>query len=122
MLFTLALLTVLNGAPSSDSITGTWKITGDVMGNPVSTTCVIRQAGSTLTGSCSDDAKGPYALTGEVKEGKAAFQYEVDYEGQPLTVVYSAPFTAAKEFRGTINVKPMGAMGTFTAVPVVPKP
>ena len=122
MLFTLALLAALHGTPATDSIAGTWQITGDVVGNPVNTTCVIKQAGPTLSGNCVSDSKGPYPLTGDVKDGKVTFQYDIDYEGQPLTIVYSAPFTSAKEFKGTINVKPMGAMGTFTAVPVAAKP
>ena len=122
MLFTLALLTTLHGTLSTDSIAGTWKIAGDVVGNPVNTTCVIKQAGSTLTGNCANDAKGPYALTGDVKDGKVTFQYDIDYEGQPLTIIYSATVTAARELKGTIDVKPMGATGTFTAVPVAAKP
>ena len=122
MLLTLALLTSLNGTLSTDSIAGTWKITGDVAGNPVNTICVMKQAGSTLTGNCSSDARGPSALTGDVKDGKVTFQYDIDYEGQPLTIIYSATATAAKELKGTIDVKPMGATGTFTAVPVAAKP
>jgi len=122
MLLTLALLTALHGAPATDSIAGTWQITGDVVGNPVNTTCVIKQSGTALNGNCSSEARGPSVLTGEVKGGKVTFQYDIEYEGQPLTVIYSAMLTAAKELKGTIDVKPMGATGTFTAVPVAAKP
>jgi hypothetical protein len=120
MLFTLALLSVLHGSPSTDSIAGKWQITGDVVGNAVKTTCTIIQASAALSGNCTNDEGAAYVLTGEVKEGKVTFQYDIDYQGQPLTVVYSA--TLAKELKGTIDVKPVGATGTFTAVPVAAKP
>ena len=120
MLLTLALLTALHSASGTDSIAGTWHITGDVVGNAVNTTCVIKQSGSTLNGNCTNDAKVSSALTGEVKDGKVTFQYDIDYEGQPLTVVYSAAL--ARELKGTIDVKPVGATGTFTAVSAAANP
>ena len=122
MLLTLALLTALHTAPATDSMPGIWQIVGDIAGNPVKATCVIRQSGVTLNGSCEDASSRPYPLTGEVKDGKVTFQYEVDYQGQPLTIVYSATFASPKELKGTIEVKPMGAMGTFTATPAPAKP
>jgi hypothetical protein len=122
MLLTLALLAALNTAPVTDSVPGTWQITGDVAGNAVKAICMIRQSGAALNGSCSDATNRPYPLTGEVKDGKVTFQYEIDYQGQPLTIVYSATFASAKELKGTIEVKPMGASGTFTATPAPAKP
>ena len=122
MLHTLALLTALHGAAGPDSVAGTWHITGDVVGNAVNTTCVITQSGIALNGNCTNDAKVTSALTGGVKNGKVTFQYDIDYEGQPLTVIYSATLTSVREFKGTIDVKPVGATGTFNAVPVAPKP
>ena len=120
MLLTLALLSVLHAAPSADSIAGKWQITGDVVGNAVKTTCTIIQSSSALTGNCTNAEGAPYVLTGEVKEGKVTFQYDIDWQGQPLTVIYSA--TVAKELKGVIDVKPVGATGTFTAVPVPATP
>ena len=35
MLLTLALLSALHGTPAADSLTGSWKITGDVQGNAI---------------------------------------------------------------------------------------
>jgi hypothetical protein len=121
MLIALALLTALHSAPA-DSVPGTWQITGDVAGNPVVVTCVITQSGTALKGNCSNATSAPLPLTGEVKEGKVTFQYEVDYQGQALTIVYSATFASPKELKGTIEVKPMGASGTFAATRAPAKP
>jgi hypothetical protein len=122
MLIALALLTALHAAPAADSIPGTWKINGDVAGNPVIVTCVISQAGTTLTGNCADPTGAPLPLTGEAKDGKYTFQYEIDYQGQALQIVYSATFATPKDLKGTIEVKPMGASGTFTATRAPAKP
>ncbi|CAN5822303.1 hypothetical protein BH11GEM1_BH11GEM1_03010 [soil metagenome] len=122
MLLTLALMSVLHGTLSTDSIAGKWQITGDVVGNAVKTTCTIIQANSTLTGNCTNAEGVPLVLTGEVKEGKVTFQYDIDYQGQPLTVVYSATLASPREFKGTIDVRPVGAAGTFAAVAVAAKP
>jgi len=122
MLLMLALVSALNTAPAADSIPGTWEITGDVAGNPVKATCVIKQAATALTGNCSmAGSNQAFPLTGEAKDGKIRFQYEIDYQGQPLTIVYSGALEAA-QLKGNIEVKPMGATGTFTAVPAAKKP
>jgi hypothetical protein len=122
MLLALALLTVLRAAPATDTIPVRWQITGDVAGNPVKAICVIKQEGTALSGNCSDATNPPLPLTGESKDGKITFQYVVDYQGQPLTVVYSGTLTSPPQIKGTIEVKPMGAMGTFTATPAPAKP
>lgn len=122
MLLALTLLAALHTAPAADSASGKWQIIGDVAGNPVKAICVIKQEGTALTGNCSDDSNEPHPLTGEAKDGKVTFQYIVDYQGQPLTVVYSATFATPAQLKGTIEVKPMGATGTFTAAPAPVKP
>ncbi len=122
MLLALALLTALHTAPGADSMSGKWQITRDVMGTPVKTICAIKQEGTALTGNCSDDSNEPHSLTGTSQDGKVTFQYMVDYQGQPLTVVYSATFAASTQLKGSIEVKPMGAAGTFMATPVPAKP
>jgi hypothetical protein len=122
MLLALALATTLNAAPAVDSLPGTWQISGDVAGNPVKITCTFRQAGTVVSGNCGDDTNPPLPVTGEVKEGKVTFSYIVDYQGQPLTIVYSGTFAAPMQLKGTIEVKPMGASGTFTGAPAPKKP
>ncbi len=122
MLLAVALLTAMHTAAAADSLPGVWQITGEVSGRPLNVTCTIKQAGTALSGSCTSVTDTPAALTGEVKDGKVTFQYPTDYQGQVLTVVYSGTLTSPPQIKGTIEVKPMGAMGTFSAAPAPKKP
>ena len=115
VLFVASLLT----APS-DSFSGTWQVTGDIMGNPLNELCTITQTGTTLTGSCK--AAGPteapaWAVTGEVKGDSVVFSHGGDYEGAPLTIAYSGKLASATQLKGTVVVAPFGAGGSFSAVP-----
>ena len=119
MLLTLGLLSVLNVA-AADSIPGVWQIKGDVQGNPINEVCTVKQVGTVLSGSCTMEG-AKYDLTGEVKDGKITFQHGGDYEGQELTIIYSATLGSEKEIKGSVFVQPFGVDGAFTATPQ-PKP
>jgi hypothetical protein len=115
MLLPLALLAALHNTPATDSLPGTWLITGDIMGNPLTEQCTITQAGATVSGSCTNENGGPYAVTGEVKDGKITFKHGGDHEGTALTIVYTATLGAPAQLKGTVEVQPFGATGTFSA-------
>jgi hypothetical protein len=121
MLSTLALLAVLHAAAVADPITGTWHITGDVVGNPLDEVCTIKQDGTKLTGSCSLAGGQASELTGEVKDGKITFSHGAEYNGDALTITYSATATSATELKGTVNVLPYDVDGVFSAAPVPAK-
>ncbi|HEX7979358.1 MAG TPA: hypothetical protein VF461_12210 [Gemmatimonadaceae bacterium] len=118
MLLALTLVASLHAAPA-DSISGKWHLKGDVVGNPLDTTCELAQAGDKITGVCSSMQPGgpDTPITGEVKGDSVTWSHGGDYQGTALTIVYSAKRTANK-LEGTINVKPFDAAGTFTAEPV----
>ena len=115
----LALLTIsaFAQAGGGGSVSGTWKVSGDVAGNPVNQVCTFTQDGKKLTGSCkSAGADKPVEITGEVAEKKAAWQYNTDYEGQKLTVVHTGTLDASgSQIKGDIDVQPVSVSGTFTA-------
>lgn len=117
MLLPLLLATALHAASPADSITGTWKITGDVVGNAVDETCMLKQTGAKISGTCAftDAGAKPYEVTGEVKGDTITFTHGGEYQGQELTLTYSATFTSTKDLKGAIDVKPFGATGSFTA-------
>ena len=129
MLLPLALLAAVHAAPAralaADSVTGTWRIAGDVVGNPVNEVCTLRQAGAAVTGSCKNpdvaDAK-PQDVTGEVKNGTLTFRHGGDYQGTAITLTYTSTTATAKEPKGTIDVQPYGVSGTFSAAPAAPTP
>jgi hypothetical protein len=115
MLLALTLISILHAAPA-DSLNGTWQIKGDVVGNPLNETCEIHQSGTALTGSCQIQDRAPFPLEGELKDGKITFKHGGEYEGTALTMVYTGTL-AANEMKGTIDVQPFNASGTFTATP-----
>src|SRR5215212_5771368 len=125
LLAALALLSALHTAPAAapapapraDSIAGTWQIKGDVMGNPLNTTCTLKQTGAAISGSCTAEGGSTEQIAGEVKDGKIAFWHGGDYNGEALTIVYTLTSVSATELKGTIVVKPFDAGGTFTAAP-----
>jgi hypothetical protein len=120
MLLMLSLLSALGTAPTTDSIPGKWQITGDVSGNPVKTVCTIIRTGSTLSGTCTNAEGAPYVLSGEVKEKTIVFQYDVEYQGETLNIVFTGTLPSAAEMNGSIEVKPMSVSGTFSAVRATP--
>ena len=119
MLTTLGLLSLLNLAPA-DSLTGTWQVKGDVVGNAIDHPCTFQQSGTALTGSCVQSGVS-FPIKGEVKDGRVTFQYTSDYDGQAITIVFSGTLASATELKGTINVQPFDVGGEFTAAPA-PKP
>ena len=124
MLLPVTLLVALHASPAADSLTGPWRITGDIAGNPISTVCTFTQDGAKLGGSCvraqAPDQKLP--LTGELKDGKVRFEYGVDFQGQTLTIVYTGSFASPRELKGTVEAQPAAVTGSFTAAPAPAKP
>ena len=122
MLMTLALLTALHSPFAPDSVSGVWRLKGDVAGTPLNMVCYLKQDGAALSGNCKGDEAPQFPVTGEVKEGgKITFQHGGDYQGQELTIIYSGEIAKPGEMTGTILVKPFEATGTFTAAPVPPE-
>ena len=117
MLLSVLLAVALQSSPS-DSLSGTWTISGDVMGNPLNEVCIITQSGTALSGSCKAAAPAgaaAWALTGEVKGDSVNFSHGGDYEGTPLTIAYSGKLASATQLKGNVQVAPFGAGGTFSA-------
>jgi hypothetical protein len=122
MLLPLTLLAALQLAPAADSVSGSWKIALDVMGNGAEELCTLQQTGATLSGSCVGSQGEKVPTSGEVKDGKVTFQHAGDYQGQALTIVFTGTFASPTQLKGTVEVKPMGITGTFTAAPAPAKP
>jgi hypothetical protein len=120
MLLALALATSMHLAPA-DSVTGKWQLKGDVVGNPLNSTCDFKQTGTTLSGNCVDAQGQPQPITGQVKDGTVTFTHGGDYQGTALTITYTGKLKTPTQIEGTIDVKPFSAEGTFTATPVPAK-
>jgi hypothetical protein len=94
---------------------GSWTITGDVQGYPIKETCTFTQAKDKITGSCIVEGGKTYDTTVTVTDQKVVLVHASEYEGQALTLTYTATFNDKGELSGTIDVAPLGYDGTFTA-------
>ncbi|MFL6333276.1 MAG: hypothetical protein ACJ754_08050 [Pyrinomonadaceae bacterium] len=118
-LVTLLLVLAFSAAPAlgqGTPLAGTWKVTGDISGYPVDQLCTFTQDGKKLAGSCkSADDKGSVEINGEVDDKKVTWSFKSEYNGQPITVTFKGTLDEPTQFKGDIDVQPLGAPGTFSA-------
>jgi|GEM_PF-5377990 hypothetical protein len=99
--------------------TGTWKIDGNVMGNPVTMTCVLTEADHKLAGTCTGAGEDttPRALTGTATPKGVNWRFDDQFHGQPISFSINATLSAdGAKMNGTLSIAPMGVDGTFTAI------
>jgi hypothetical protein len=113
--------TTMLAAPGADapSMTGLWKVTGDVMGTPVRMMCNLTETNHTLSGVCSGEQDGyaAHKISGSVKARKAEFHFQTAFGGNPLTLIVSGTTNEdMSQMDGGLDVEPMAVGGSFTAV------
>jgi hypothetical protein len=118
MLLALTFASLLQAAPAADTIPGSWRFQGDIAGFPLDQVCTFEQEETALSGNCITGEGASIPLTGEVKEGNITFQHGGEYEGEPLTIIYTGTLATPEEFKGTILVRPFEVTGYFAAAPV----
>ena len=110
----LALTPSLLAAPTS-TIDGTWKVTGDVQGNPVNPTCVLAQKDGKITGTCEGTDGKPVPVTGTVTDKGVKWQYDTAYQGSGITIYFTGSFDKQDHLAGGVYVEPFAVDGSFTA-------
>jgi hypothetical protein len=106
------------GAPS---LSGDWNIHNSIAGNENDQQCKFVQTDNTLTGSCkSADGNKDVPISGSLDGKKVTWKYESDYNGSPLTLVYTATLDDSGKIAGDVEVQPFGITGEFTATPAKP--
>jgi hypothetical protein len=109
------LCAVASSAVAADpSVVGKWNVSTSIAGNDGSMKCTFTQKEAALTGTCTGD-DGDHAITGKVDGNKVTWQYKSEYNGQPLTLVFSGAINSENQFDGTVDVDPMGVSGDFSA-------
>jgi hypothetical protein len=93
-------------------VAGTWKVEGDVYGNPVAFTTVLKQEGETLSGTATLDGKD-VPVTGTVKDTAVTFEFDADANGTVYHMVFVATLGQDGALKGAIQVA--GVEGSFTA-------
>jgi hypothetical protein len=114
-LVVVVVFSVVIGVPvAAADIAGSWKVDGSIAQFPVDLVCSFKQADKALTGTCKGTDIGELSITGESDGPKATWQYDVNFQGQQFTIVYSATVDSATAMKGTITVMGMES-GSFTA-------
>jgi hypothetical protein len=114
LLLALALISTVTAQAQSVSVTGTWTVTSNVSGNQSEQSCTFTQKDSDLTGTCKGE-RGSFAIAGKIDGKQVTWQYDMEYEGQKLTPVYSGTLESVERIAGTVDVRGMGLGGEFSA-------
>ena len=93
-------------------VSGNWKISGTVGEYPINLTCNLKANGANLTGTCKGGDRPDRAVTGEVSGQKVHFQYEIEYDGNKMTVSYAGTLQSDSSMKGSVEVS--GTSGEFT--------
>lgn len=111
-MFSICLLAMSSFA-ASDTFSGRWSIKTNIAGHDSEATCSFTEKQSELSGSCETE-QGHLEITGKVDGKKISWHHASEYNGTPLTVLYSGTADSDSQLTGTIDVRPIGATGTFT--------
>jgi len=109
---TVAVFSILLAA--DNSVTGTWDVQTEVMGNAGSAVCALKQDGNKISGTCTMGG-ADQAVTGEIADEKVSFKHAAEYNGQALTIIYTGKFESATALAGEVIVQPFEVAGTFKA-------
>jgi len=113
-LLAATLAFVLAAVVAAADASGTWNVEGEVVGNAVKFTAVLKQEGTALSGTATlAGASKQLPVTGSVKEKVVTFQFDVEWEGNTYTDVFTGPLGDDGVIKGKIEVA--GVEGTFTA-------
>jgi hypothetical protein len=99
----------VSGAAFADDAVGAWKITGDVVGNAVNTTCTIAGAADKATASCTADGKAGPAAPAKISGKDVSW----DWDAGQATLTFKGTVDTPKTMKGDIEVQ--GVTGSFTA-------
>lgn len=104
-------------AAGTPNLTGEWTIHNNIAGNESDQPCKFTLAENKLTGTCKSQEDKDLPVTGTLDGNKLSFKYESDYNGTPLTMIYTATLDDSGKVAGNVEVQPFGVTGDFTATP-----
>ena len=94
-------------------LSGSWKLASDIGGTTRESACTFTQDGAKFTGECKrEDHKTQ--MTGSVSGKSVHMTGKSDYEGTPIDLTYDAKVADDGTIKGTVDVQPFNAQGTFT--------
>jgi hypothetical protein len=108
------LLGVSIPAMAADTgLSGNWKLVSDIAGTTRQSNCTFTQDGAKFMGECKRE-EHTTQLTGSVSGKSVHMTAKSEYEGSPIDLTYEAKFVDDNTIKGTVDVQPVNAQGTFT--------
>src|SRR6202023_3779317 len=104
-----------SGSEHVSAVTGQWAIHQNIAGNESDEPCKLVVTDNKITGSCKSQDKD-LPVTGTVDGNKVTWQFQSEYNGSPLTLIYKATLDDSNKIAGTVEVQPFGITGDFTAI------
>jgi hypothetical protein len=111
-IFVFAISTPAADAPT---VAGEWNIHQSIAGNENDENCTFAVTDGKIDGTCKVNEQTP-KVTGTVDGKKLSWNFNVEYQGNTLTLTYTASLDDSDKFTGSVDVQPYGVSGDFTAV------
>jgi beta-glucosidase len=113
----LLLLAMSAFAAGTHKVAGQWKVHNSIAGNESDQDCTFVLADNKITGNCkAEDRNMP--VNGSIDGSKVTWKLETEYDGNALTLTYTAMLDESEKIAGAVDVQPYGVTGEFTATPV----
>ena len=104
----------LAASASDSALTGNWNVHNSIAGNESDMACTITQKDTELTGTCkSDQSSG--TIAGKADGNTITWTYKTEYNGGPLSMMYSGNLASTGKMNGTVKVQEYDVEGEFTA-------
>lgn len=100
-------------APAAADLTGKWAFVVNTDAGSGTPSVTFTQKGDTLTGHYSSQVLGEHDFKGTFKDGKIAFSFSADVQGQAFTMSFSGTMDGADAMKGTVDLGG-AASGSFT--------
>ena len=113
LLATSALISA-SFAFAAQNLTDLWTIHSRINDSESDVECNLVVTNNKITGACSFQEKN-HQVTGTVAADKITLQYDMDYNGIPLTVLYTGTLDGSGKIAGIVRVQPANVDGIFTA-------
>src|SRR5208337_3486338 len=104
----------IGAVAAETSVAGKWQVKTNIAGSEGASVCTFAQKDLALSGACTGD-DGDHPLTGKIEGDKVTWEYKTEFNGAPLTIVFTGSLKDGKKLEGTVEVQPMGVTGDFSA-------
>ena len=115
-LLATSILLFASSAFAEQNVTGKWAIHNSIAGSESDLECKLVVTDNKITGTCKDQDKD-LQITGTVDGRKVNWQYASEYNGSPITLIYTATLDDSGKIAGNVEVQPFNVIGDFTATP-----